>query len=293
MQINQGNLPNALYAAICNVNAKYDKGNADYSVTQLIDSPRISELRKKHWNEIEENAEDLIWRFFGSIAHEIIANQPDWNVLHEERMYSELDGITISGCPDYFNGITIDDYKITSKYSIANGVKDEWIKQLNVYRYILADNKWNPEKLQITAICRDAGKDDPKVVILPVEMWTLEQAETYIRTRIQLHEQAKQILPFCTEEERWYSERKYAVMKDGNKRALKLFNLKLEANVYMKSIQEKEKKKIYIEERPGIPKRCEKYCNVSKFCTQYQSFTSQQGSLDIDNDFVRTEDTYF
>ncbi len=87
---NNNNLPKPLYDALVKVNSKYDKGKADYSTTQLIDSPRISQLRQKHWDEIEEDAGDMIWRFFGSISHQILQEQSDWNVLHEERMYVEL-----------------------------------------------------------------------------------------------------------------------------------------------------------------------------------------------------------
>ena len=271
MKILKGNLPEPLYQAILKVNSKYSKGEADYSVTQLIDSPRISMLKQQHWDEIEENAEDMIFRFYGQLAHNILAESSDFNVLQEERMFSKIEGKVISGCPDWFDGNVINDYKITSKYSVAHGVKEEWVKQLNVYYYLLVDNGWEPKELQIVAICRDAGKDDPKVVILPVEMWDLAQAEAYIRARVNLHEQAKEALPLCTEEERWYSPMIFAVMKTGNKRAIKLFDLKIEANGYMKLLQKKEKKLIYIDERPGESKRCSKYCNVNKFCSQYLS----------------------
>ena len=154
MKITKGNLPEPLYQAILKVNAKYSKGEADYSVTQLIDSPRISMLKQQHWDEIEEIAEDMLWRFYGSLSHEIIAASSDWNVLHEERMFTKTEGKIISGCPDWFDGTLINDYKITSKYSIAHGVKDEWVKQMNLYRYILVDNGWHPASLQIVAICR-------------------------------------------------------------------------------------------------------------------------------------------
>ena len=271
MKITKGNLPEPLYQAILKVNAKYSKGEADYSVTQLIDSPRISMLKQQHWDEIEEIAEDMLWRFYGSLSHEIIAASSDWNVLHEERMFTKTEGKIISGCPDWFDGTLINDYKITSKYSIAHGAKDEWVKQMNLYRYILVDNGWHPASLQIVAICRDAGKEDAKVVILSIEMWDLKHTEAYIRERVQLHEQAKKVLPFCTEEERWYTSPKFAVCKEGNKRAIKLFDLKIEANGYMKLLQKKEKKLIYIDERPGESKRCSKYCNVNKFCSQYLS----------------------
>lgn len=263
---NNNNLPQPLFDAICKVNAKYSKGDADYSTTQLIDSPRISQLRKQHWDEIEEDASDMIWRFFGSVGHEIIANMEHWNVLNEERMYVELDGKVISGCPDLFDGKKITDYKITFS---AKEVKSEWEKQLNVYRYILYDNKWEPGELEVVAILRGAVRDAPKIAVLPVRMWSIDYTEQYIRERIQRHTEAARILPDCTEEERWYTERKFAVMKRGNVKATKVFSLKVEANLYMKILQEKEKKVIYIEERPGESKRCELYCNVSRFCTQY------------------------
>lgn len=270
MKILKGNLPDALYEAIVRTNSKYTKGNADYSTTELIDSPRIAQLKRKHWDEIEENAEDMLWRFFGHISHEVLANTSDWNVLKEERMYAILENKTISGCPDLFDGNKVTDYKITSIYKVKNGVDESWEQQLNIYRYILVNNGWQPKELEIVAICRDAHVGDSKVVMLPVAMWDMAKAESYLRGRIQAHTEAFITLPLCTEDERWYTERKYAVMKTGNKRALKLFSLKVEANLYLKKIQEKEKKLIYIDERPGISKRCEKYCVVSRFCDQFK-----------------------
>ena len=269
MQItNTHNLPQSLFDAICTVNAKYDKGEADLSVTQLIDSARISQLRKQHQEDIIEDASDMLWRFFGSLAHETIANMDDFGVLKEERLYTKLEGKVISGSPDLFDGEKVVDYKITSIYKVKNGVDISWERQTNIYRYLLVDHKWDPLELEIVAILRDAHADDEKVAVLPVKMWSLKNTEEYIRQRIQSHIQAETTLPLCSEEERWHSPRKFAVMKTGNKRALKLFDIKIEANLYMKQVQEKEKKAIYIEERPGEDKRCKLYCNVYNFCDQ-------------------------
>ena len=41
-------------------NDKYNKGNADISVTSLIDSPRVSLMRQKHNDDIEIDAVDQI-----------------------------------------------------------------------------------------------------------------------------------------------------------------------------------------------------------------------------------------
>ena len=69
IKTNKHELPEPLYKAICN--DQYVK-RGDISVTTLIDSPRINALRKKHWEEIEEDAMDSIWSLFGSSVHHII-----------------------------------------------------------------------------------------------------------------------------------------------------------------------------------------------------------------------------
>lgn len=280
---NIGNLPEPLYQAICKVNAKYDMGKADISVTQLIDSPRIRLLRKKHEAEIEEDASQMIWKFMGSVAHEVLAGIGTYDGLIEERLFIDVNGWRLSGQLDLLEHDTLSDYKITSKYSVKNGVKPEWERQLNCLAYLVIKNGLKVNKLQIVAIIRNAGRVDAKVQVLSVKMWDMVEAEEYIRRRKWLHGVNEAIsikngsmkgVEVCSEQERWYVPPKFALMKKGNKRAIKLFDSVVEATkkaAFLNSGEELEaKKKHYVEPRKSSNKRCEGYCSVAPFCDWWQ-----------------------
>jgi hypothetical protein len=74
-------------------------------------------------------------------------------------------------------------------------------------------------------------------------------------------------MPDCSEEERWFRPGKLAVMKEGRVKAMKLFNIseREEAEQYAAD------NKGYVEERPGENARCDTFCPVSKWCSQYAS----------------------
>ena len=105
--------------------------------------------------------------------------------------------------------------------------------------------------------------------VIDVPVWTMEETERYAAERVGLHKQAEQGDEIeCTEEERWYSGTTYALMKDGGKRAKKVASTVAELG----DIPDGH----YVEERPGVSRRCEGYCEVAPFCKQYQAIKSMQ-----------------
>ena len=73
-------------------------------------------------------------------------------------------------------------------------------------------------------------------------------------------------IPQCTPEERWLRPTKYAVMKKGRKRAIKLHDNETEAHGHAETLG----KDHLVELRKGEAGRCEKYCPVALFCPQFQ-----------------------
>jgi hypothetical protein len=114
------------------------------------------------------------------------------------------------------------------------------------------------------------------VIDLPV--WSLEEAEAWILSRVVLHQQSDLGVEVeCTEEERWYSRTTFALMKDGGKRAKRVVEIKEE----LLPIPEGH----HIEERPGVNRRCEGFCEVAPFCSQYQKIkgsSPQEQTDDVD-----------
>ena len=98
-------------------------------------------------------------------------------------------------------------------------------------------------------------------------MWSDDDVEDFLRHRIQIHEQAKEQLPFCTTDDKWTRPTKFAVMGKGRKSAFRLLNSMQEAQSWMKS----NKKGNLIVERQGEDVRCESYCSVQPFCSQYKA----------------------
>lgn len=270
---------------------QYSKGDAHISVTELMSSPRIVQLRRRHWDQLEEDAGDMVWSLFGSALHNILQHGKDENHVVEERLFKEIDGWTISGAIDLQEiedgEVTISDYKCTSVWSVMNE-KLDWQRQLNVYAYLVETVKKLPVKaVQIVAVLRDwSGREaDVKqeyprapIVVLNIPLWPMEMREQYIKRRINLHSEALfasesgSDMAFCTAEECWEKPTTYAVKKKGNKRATHIFKAKAEAEHQVNQLGEA----YGIEERPGERTRCERFCSVSLFCDQYQQYKKTQ-----------------
>lgn len=66
---NQHDLPEVFLEA-CKVDRHRVLG--DISVTQLIDSPQIRLLKKKHNDELEQDVSEMIWMLFGTAVHKVL-----------------------------------------------------------------------------------------------------------------------------------------------------------------------------------------------------------------------------
>ena len=271
--------------------SSYTKGKADYSVTEIISPPRIQRLRTKHWADMEQDVSDMLWSLMGSALHVVAERSQVENHTSEERLYVEVDGVTLSGAidlqQDVGDGIIITDYKFTSAWAVRND-KPEWEQQQNIYKYLVETTKKTPVKgLRICALIRDwsrreaaAKPDYPQAPIQIVElpMWTHEETEQFIKQRIELHRTSKvsadwnEELPLCTEEDRWQRNTTYAVKRKGQKRAIKLFASEPEASAYASEI-----KGGFVEFRPGEPIRCTgNFCGVAQWCTQFKQESNDE-----------------
>jgi len=95
------NLPSSLASFIISSNSLYTKGEADISVTTLIDSPKINILFEKHKDEISQDISDMIWSFLGTSFHNSIEEfDNDKKAITEKRLYGKCNGWVISGAID-------------------------------------------------------------------------------------------------------------------------------------------------------------------------------------------------
>jgi hypothetical protein len=282
---------------ILNVIARpqYSKGKANMSVTELLNSPRIVQLKRKHWDELTEDAADMVWSIFGTAIHGVLEHGKGDNHIVEERIHTELDGMRISGAIDLQertpDGIVVSDYKTTSAWAVMNE-KQDWHNQLNSYAYLVESAKKLPVcKLQIVAIVRDWSRRDaatregyPKapIVVIDIPLWPFAEREAYIRSRISLHGDAlfemetDGDMPDCTPEEMWEKQTTYALKKDGNVRAKSVHETSEAAEKALADATEKAKKgeKFLIEVREGDRTRCSSFCQVAGMCSQYKKYLS-------------------
>ena len=269
----------------------YTKGKAHVSATELLNSPRIVQLKKKYDDQITTDVSDMIWSIIGTAIHGVLEHGKDHNHIVEQRLHSILDGWHISGAIDLqivrIDGIEINDYKNVGVWSVMNE-KIEWEQQLNIYAWLVETVKKTPvTKLAIIAIIRDWNRRDAKtrqgypqcqVETIHVNLWSMEEREQFIRNRIHVQSEGlfametNDVLPLCTPAEMWEKPTQYAVKKEGAARAKSVHAEKEEAEEAL----EKAGKGFSIEVREGDRTRCSSFCPVSEFCDQYKSYLKEK-----------------
>jgi len=262
----------------------YSKGSSQYSVTELLSPPRVRRLREQFQDQLEQDVTDMMWQMLGSALHVVMERgvMPGW--ISEERLFADVNGVTISGQIDLQeqtpNGVVLYDYKFTSAWAVMNE-KIEWEEQLNLYGWLVQTVRQKQVAgLKICALIRDwsrheVGKEGypPKQIhLIDIPLWDYETATKFVRERLDLHRESKvsadwgHNLPECTPQERWQSETTYAVKREGRKTAIRVLKDLTEAQ------QLAEKEKGYVETRPGEPKRCTgNYCGVNEWCSQHRA----------------------
>lgn len=270
---NPSDLPQAIVDAV--TNDAYSRGDADYSITDLLQAPHKLKLQREHDDDIEETADARIWSLIGQAVHSILerAGLVD---LKEKRFYMTIDGVRVSGQPDNFAHASkrLSDYKVTSVWTVVYP-HPEWELQVACgYTELLRANGYDVGQCEIVAILRDWSKReaarDPsypqtQVVTLRFEPWTREKAQAFLAERVRLHEAARTAdPPVCSAEERWEKPTTYAIKKPAAGRAIRVLPTLAEARAFQEA--DPKAKGTIIEERPGESTRCLHYCNAAPFC---------------------------
>jgi hypothetical protein len=276
------NLPAPLAAAIRNDSYK---SVGRISATGLIQPPQKRVLEYRHRDKIVTDVSENIFSLFGQVVHGILERSATPSEIAEKRLVVNILGWDVSGQADlvetlHASGGLLSDYKTLSVMSFQMGGKDHWSQQLNTYAFLFNKNGIEIKELQIVAIFRDwslrkarRDRDYPQagVQIVRVPLWPMEQTEAWITERVRLHQEAEKLpdsqLPACSPEDRWQSEGKWAVMKEGRKSAVRVFDSEAEADALLKEKDATHSKV----SRPGEAIRCEDYCKAKAFCHQYKA----------------------
>ena len=282
---NKFNLPDTFINVI--QRPSYSRGNSEISVTEILSPPQLVLLRRRHADDIEIDAADQVWSLFGSAVHNILEHGKDEHHVVEERLFTTFESWRISGAIDLQTfqpdgSVVISDYKVTSAWAVQQE-KTEWVDQLNMYAWLVERVKGHPVVgLQIIGIVRDwnrreaaskEGYPQAPIVTIDIPLWNFETRERFVADRLALHNEANFAavsgsMPECTAAEMWERPTTYAVMKEGGKRAKRVFESLDKAEAFRAD----QTGAHHIETREGGRTRCDSFCQVAPFCQQYQSY---------------------
>lgn len=268
---NRNNLPKALVNAILKFNDEYERGESDYTTTQLVNPAQQLFLIKQFSGELTEDVSDMIYKLMGSSMHKILEMAAGPDAIVEQRFYADIDGFKIGGQIDCYEDNILYDYKWASIWESVYGVKEDKIQQMNINAYLLRKAGKQVDKGIIVYLFRDWSKSkarydkahpDEQEWEYEVSLWSDEQVEFFIRERLAVIDDPEP----CTLEEQWADATKYAVKTAGRKSAHRLLDTEQEAYTY---ITTKNITGAYIEKRPSAKRRCDDYCMVRDVCPQY------------------------
>ena len=281
MQItNTLNLPAAFVHAVST-----ERHNAPhcYSATTLNKGAKEIVLTDRHYDEITVDASEQIWAVWGTAVHALLESDKDDN-FHEERFKVAVGNSWVTGQVDSYDmerGI-INDWKTASVWKVQFADFADWRAQGLTYAWLLTKSGLEVKKCRFVALLKDHSKTKAKhdasypqspvfVYEFDVTAEDLAATEARIISKVTEIENAYKLgdddIEPCTLEERWADGEKYAVMKNGRKTAVKLFDNQQDAEAYAGELGNSH----YVEHRPAVSRKCEDYCSCCDFCNFYKS----------------------
>lgn len=279
---NNLNLPKQFVSA---VKKDYVYKEKRYSVTSMLKGTREILLSRRHNDEITSDVSDMIWALFGSGVHKALEDSEAEEDEHKEmRIEIEMpNGYTLSGVVDLFSESQkkVTDFKTGTVWKVIFNDWQDYRTQTLIYAYMLRKLGYEVNCSEIVLLLKDFSKTKSKTeanypkqnVFVKHFDFTeedFEQIDDFLCTKFEEIEKYEQIednaIPVCSEEERWASPTKYAVMKKGRKSAVKLCETASQAQSMVDELGSDH----YIEERKGIDKKCSEYCSCCSFCSYYK-----------------------
>ena len=277
---NELGLPQAFINAL---NLERHNAEGEYSATTLLKSAREVMLTNRHFDEIEIDVADCVWQIWGTAVH-LIFERAGIEGFTEEKFSVPVSNSKVTGRVDLYDleNETIYDWKTASTWKVQFNDFTDWDKQGLIYAWLMKQNGLNVKEIKFVALLKDHSKSKARqsaeypqkpIVVHTVKATdeALPEIESFIKNKVQELEKAEKIadseLTPCTNEERWATEDKWAVMKNGRKTALKVCSSKKEAQEYIANNGGDT-----IEFRAGESKKCvDGYCACRNFCPFYKS----------------------
>ena len=277
---NRLNLPAAFVNA---VSTTRHNAAGCFSATTLNKGAKEIILTDRHFDEIEVDAADSVWAVWGTAVHALLESQPD-NNFHEESFKVPVSNSFVTGQVDSYdmeNGV-INDWKTASVWKVQFNDFKDWRAQGLTYAWLLQQSGLEVKKCRFVALLKDHSKTKAKtdssypqspVFIYEFDVTAADMEETAARilAKVQEIESAYKLdddaIEPCSAEERWADGEKWAVMKNGRKSAVKVFDNQLDADAMAGEMGNA----YYVEHRPAISRKCGEYCNCKEFCNFYKA----------------------
>ena len=276
---NKMNLPAAFVNA---VSTTRHNAAGCFSATTLNKGTKEIILSDRHFDEITVDAADSVWAVWGTAVHALLESQPD-NNFHEEYFKVPVSESYVTGQVDSYDmeNATIYDWKTASVWKVQYADFDDWRRQGMTYAWLLQQSGLEVKKCRFVALLKDYSKTKAKndrsypqspVFIYEFDVTPEDMAET--RDRIlnkvleieSAYELDDDAIEPCSAEERWADGEKWAVMKNGRKTAIKLFDNEADADAMAGEMGNA----YYVEHRPAISRKCGEYCLCKDFCNFYR-----------------------
>lgn len=254
-----------------------------FSATTLNKGAKEIILTDRHFDEITVDAADSVWAVWGTAVHALLESQPD-NNFHEEKFKVPVCNSFVTGQVDSYDmeHATIFDWKTASIWKVQFADFGDWYKQGMTYAWLLKQSGLDVRHCVFVALLKDhskskAAKDAsyPQSPVFKYEFDVtdeeLQQTEARIIAKVAEIENAYKLgdddIEPCSAEERWADDEKWAVMKNGRKTAIKLFDNSADADAMAGEMGNA----YYVEHRPAISRKCGDYCKCKDFCNFYKA----------------------
>ena len=277
---NKFNLPAAFVNA---VSVRRHNEPGCFSATTLNKGAAEIVLTDRHFDELETDASENVWAVFGTAVHALLENQKD-NNFHEESFKIPVGNSFVTGQVDSYDmeNKTIYDWKTASVWKVQFNDFKDWKAQGLTYAYLMQQSGLEVKKCRFVALLKDHSKTKAKtdasypqspvyVYEFDVTAEDLAETEKRITDKVSAIEAAYKLeddlLPPCSDEERWADGEKWAAMKNGRKSAVKLLDSEADADAMAGELGNSH----YVEHRPAISRKCLDYCPAKDFCNFYKS----------------------
>jgi hypothetical protein len=276
---NKLNLPAGLVKA---VSTERHNAAGCISATTLLKGVKEIVLTERHWEDLQDDVSDRIWAIWGTAVHSLLEHEGETDFTEQE-MSHKVDDITVTGRIDNYdmkNGV-ICDYKTASVWKVKFSDFSDWWLQGMIYAWLLRKNGFKVGKSRFIALLKDHSKTDAvrdhQYPVNPVYVYefdvtfvNLMKIDTFIRNKVRDYSRSLELpddaITPCNPDERWAKTTKYAVKKEGQKKAVRVFDDKESADFLVAELGKNHS----VEKRPGESIKCQSYCLCCQFCNYYQ-----------------------